>query len=95
MDQVKELLDMKIAELHSAIESKLPNYAGLLKDIHKLTFQNPAQATLLTPEQIRVIVTGYEKYTNVQLAELSGSKGKGSDTRAAKNLVKTMSVDDI
>jgi small nuclear ribonucleoprotein (snRNP)-like protein len=94
-DPVKDSLDMKIAELTAALNASVPGYAGLLKDIHKLVLNNPTQATLLSEDQIRAVVNGYEKYSNVQLASLSESKSPKSATAAAKKLAKTITIDDI
>jgi hypothetical protein len=83
-----EAISIKIAELYNAVQSTLPNMPTLLRDIHANLKQDPELVTLLTPEQVSIIVSGLSKQTQTTITTsiLSGSKGKS---------LKKISVDDI
>lgn len=83
-----EALAIKIAELQTAVQQSLPNMPTLLRDIHSNLKQDPEIVTLLTSEQVSIIVSGLSKQTQTTITTsiLSGSKGKS---------LKKISVDDI
>lgn len=83
-----EAISIKIAELYNSVQSSLPNMPTLLRDIHSNLKQDPELVTLLTPEQVSIIVSGLSKQTQTTITTsiLSGSKGKS---------LKKISVDDI
>jgi hypothetical protein len=77
----------KIAALEVALANEQPNYAILLKEIHKQLSEDPDCVTLLTEEQIAILVSGLEKKVGVDLiAAMPKPK-----TKAVKNL----SEDDL
>lgn len=83
-----EAISIKIAELESALLSADPMMPHLLRDIHQNLKQDPDNVTILTPEQVAVIVSGLSQQTQtiITTSILSGSKGKP---------LKKISVDDI
>lgn len=72
-------IQMKIAELQEALLTAHPQMPLLLRDIHKKLKADPAQVTLLTEEEIAVIVSGLKLQTNVELAS---DKAKSGSTAA-------------
>jgi hypothetical protein len=83
-----EIISIKIAELGEAVQKTLPNMPALLRDIHSNLKLDPELVTLLSSEQVAVIVSGLSKQTQTTITTsiLSGSKGKS---------LKKISVDDI
>jgi len=83
-----EIISIKIQELYDAVQSTLPNMPTLLREIHSNLKQDPEIVTLLTPEQVSIIVSGLSKQTQTTITTsiLTGSKGKS---------LKKISVDDI
>jgi hypothetical protein len=83
-----EIISIKIAELYTSVQATLPNMPTLLRDIHSNLKSDPELVTLLTPEQVSIIVSGLSKQTQTTITTsiLSGTKGKS---------LKKISVDDI
>ena len=83
-----EAISIKIQELYDAVQKTLPNMPTLLRDIHSNLKQDPELVTLLSPEEVSIIVSGLSKQTQTTITTsiLSGSKGKA---------LKKISVDDI
>ena len=83
-----EIIQLKISELQLAVQATLPNMPTLLRDIHSNLKQDPELVTLLTPNEVSIIVSGLSKQTQTTITTsiLSGSKGKS---------LKKISVDDI
>jgi hypothetical protein len=83
-----EIISLKITELQSAVTSSLPSMPTLLRDIHSNLRNDPEIVTLLSPQQVAIIVSGLSKQTQTTITTqvLSGSKGKS---------LKKISVDDI
>lgn len=83
-----EAISIRIQELYDSVQSTLPNMPTLLREIHSNLKQDPELVTLLSPEQVSIIVSGLSKQTQTTITTsiLSGSKGKA---------LKKISVDDI
>jgi hypothetical protein len=83
-----EIISHKISELQLAVQSSLPNMPTLLREIHGNLKQDTEIVTLLTPQEVSIIVSGLSKQTQTTITTsiLSGSKGKS---------LKKISVDDI
>lgn len=83
-----ETLILKLDELQAAIAANTPDMPSLLQMIHRNLMQDPEQVTLLTSEQVAVIVNGLKKQTQTEIvtAVVSGGKGKA---------LKNISIDDI
>ena len=58
----------RIAELQGAIDGEVPNFKTILKDIHATLRADPDVVTILTPEEIAVIVGGLEKHADLEIA---------------------------
>ena len=71
-------LQMKVSELSESILSKNPRMPTLLHEIWKTLKQYPENVTLLSEEDIAIIVRGLENQTNTFLAQSVVSKSKGS-----------------
>lgn len=83
-----EIISHKINELQVAVQQTLPNMPSLLRDIHMNLRNDPEIVTLLSPQEVAVIVSGLSKQTQTSITTqvLSGAKGKS---------LKKVSVDDI
>lgn len=82
---MQEEIQMKIAELQEALLNAHPQMPLLLRDIHKKLQADPAQVTLLSEEEIAIIVTGLKLQTNVELANASKSSSTAGKTKSANS----------
>ena len=80
----------KLDELQQALLTAHPTMPTLLRDIHKTLKAQPEQVTLMTDEEIAIIVQGLEKQTNSHLAA-SALK----TTKAKKESLKNVSSADL
>lgn len=67
-------LKMKIAELQDAILQTHPRLPLLLKDIHTTLKNQPETVTLLTEDEIAVIVNGLKQQTKTVITQAAISK---------------------
>lgn len=65
---------MKIAELDSMIKAAHPRMPMLLRDIHTILKNDPENVTLLSEEDIAVIVSGLKKQTQVEITATAMKK---------------------
>lgn len=74
------ILKEKVASLEAALLSAHPTMPILLREIHTALRAQPENVTLLSEEDISVLVRGLQKQTGVFLAEsvAKGSKKPGS-----------------
>lgn len=81
-------ISIKIAELENLLKSAHPQMPTLLRDIHRNLQQDPEIVTLLSPEQVAIVVKGLSIQTNTTITTsiVSGAKGKS---------LKKISLDDI
>lgn len=63
-EQIKE----KILSLESALQSQHPTMPSLLQEIWKTLKANPDCVTLLTEEEIGVVVNGLKQQTRTEIA---------------------------
>jgi hypothetical protein len=68
MNTSAETIKMKIAELEQQILSAHPKLPILLREIHAILKQDPANVTLLSEEDIGILVSGLKKQTNTEIA---------------------------
>ena len=80
-------LQMKIAALKDAILTAHPTMPTLLAQIHKQLKADPVSVTLMSEEDIAVIISGLSAHTKTEIIA-SAVKAKG---KALKNL----SADDL
>jgi hypothetical protein len=69
-----EGIKIKIAELETAINTAIPGYSGILKEIHTNLKDQPELLYRLEDEQIAVIISGLEKYHNVEIVAAKSDK---------------------
>lgn len=72
---------MEMAELEQALNERVPGFANILREIHMKLKKDPATVTLLTDEEIGLIVSGLERHTNVTIVAPAAVK---SAKKAAK-----------
>ena len=80
MTDITFQLKEKVASLEAALLSRHPTMPTLLRDIHTALRAQPENVTLLSEEDIKVIVQGLQVQTGNFLAESvsKGSKKPGS-----------------
>ena len=83
-DQLRE----QIMQLQSALVASNPVMPTMLRTIHKALAADKDIVTLLTPEEIGIVVSGLMKQTNTIIA---AGIVKGSGKKSGKN----MTVDDL
>lgn len=79
----------KIQELQERLVTAHPTMPVLLQEIHNLLKQQPDNVTLLSDEQINVIVSGLLRSTNTVLAAKTIAK------RATKKVSQALSLSDL
>ena len=72
--QLSTDLQMRIASLESAILATHPTLPVILREIHKQLRDDPAVVTLMTPEEIRVVVSGLKVQTKVEITQAAVKK---------------------
>lgn len=82
-EQVRE----KLANLQQVITSHHPTLPVLLRDIHTQLKKDPDVVTILTPEEISILVSGLSKQTGIELASVA--------MKASKKPMKSIGVDDL
>lgn len=84
-DQTAYLLKEKVAELSAALLAKHPTMPTLLREIHTTLSKYPEQVTLMSEEDIAVVVSGLKVQTGVEFATAAASS---KSTAASTNLKK-------
>lgn len=90
MSQLNLEVKSKLDELQQALLSQHPTMPTILRDIHRTLKAQPEQVTLMTEEEIHILIQGLEKQTNSYIAA-SVSKPKA----AAKASLKKVTADDL
>jgi hypothetical protein len=88
MSMIDQNLQMKISSLQDAILSSHPTLPILLKEIHTTLKQDPAIVTLLSDDEINVIVSGLQKQTKISIAESAAKK-------VSSKSLKNTTLDDL
>ncbi len=76
-------LKEKVADLQSTILDRHPRMPQLLQEIWKALRDQPENVTLLSEEEVAVVVSGLKVQTGVEFAA-SAVKGAGAKTATAK-----------
>lgn len=84
-------LQQKVAELSQLILSKHPKMPTLLREIHTALRAQPENVTLMSEEEIAVIVSGLKVQTGVEFAAAATKKGTAQNSLVAK--IKTLGAD--
>tara|TARA_R110000796_G_scaffold45451_1_gene109932 strand:+ start:138 stop:410 length:273 start_codon:yes stop_codon:yes gene_type:complete len=66
----------KLANLEQMLVNNTPNIAELLRIIHRQLHSDPALCTLLSEEEISILVRGLKKQTNTVMATKANAKPK-------------------
>lgn len=78
-------LKEKVATLGQTILDRHPTMPTLLREIHTALRKQPENVTLLSDEEIAILVRGLENQTNTYLAAtVSGAKKSSTKSLAAK-----------
>jgi heterodisulfide reductase subunit B len=86
-------LKEKAGKLQEALLARHPTMPSLLADIHRALKAQPENITLLSEEEIGVIVSGLEVQTQTHLADTM-VKGKNSTgAKATVNKIKSLGAD--
>lgn len=85
-----EQLSEKVGTLKDAILSRHPTLPTLLREIHTTLMKYPEQVTLLSEQEISVIVSGLSVQTGITFAA-AATKPAGVKSLAAK--IKTLGAD--
>jgi hypothetical protein len=80
----------KVLRLSEAILSKHPTMPVLLREIHTTLRQQPENVTLMTEEEINIIVSGLKVQTNT---EFSAAALKGPGNKSAVSKIKSLGLD--
>lgn len=84
-------LENKILALQEQVIARAPGMPTLLQEIWIALKKQPENVTLLTEENIQIIVSGLEVQTNNKLVEVL-TKNRGA---AAGKKLKALGVDDL
>lgn len=74
-------IQSRIVLLKEALETENPQLPILLREVHATLKQQPENVTLLSEDEIAIIVAGLSKHTKTHLA---GSVLKTAKTKSAK-----------
>ncbi len=83
MTDIAFILKEKVASLEAALLSAHPTMPTLLKEIHSALRAQPENVTLMSEEEISVIVRGLQKQTGTYLAETVSKSAKRPGSVAA------------
>ena len=76
-------LEMKIAELQECILNAHPKLPIILKEIHTNLKNDPANVTLLSEEQIAIIVSGLKQQTKTEITQATLKKSTKALSRVS------------
>lgn len=79
----------KILALEAAVKQRLPNMPMLLKEIHGALRKDPDCVTLLTEQEIAVLISGLERQTNTYIVSTV------TKSKSAASKLKTLTADDL
>lgn len=79
--QVERIRD-KMSELQEALDNNVPGFAHILKDIHDNIRADPDSVTILTDEEIAVIVKGLEKHAHIVVTPAKAKKAASNKSKA-------------
>lgn len=73
-----EQLQEKVLSLDTAIKSRHPTMPTLLQEIWRTLKAQPENVTLMTEEEIGIVVSGLQVQTNVSLAQSMTKQSKSA-----------------
>jgi len=77
-------LQEKIASLDAALKEQNPRMPVLLQEIHRTLKNDPAIVTVMTPEEISIIVSGLKVHTATQIVTTTKSPSAASKKALSK-----------
>jgi ribosomal protein L6P/L9E len=83
MSQLNLEIKTKLDALQQALLDEHPQIPTLLRDIHTTLKSQPEQVTLMTEEEINIVIQGLEKQTNTYLAAATVKSSRSPSKRAA------------
>lgn len=92
MTQLNLEIQTKLQALQQALLDSHPALPTLLRDIHTTLKNQPEQVTLMTEDEIHLVIQGLEKQTNTYLA---ATTLKSSKSPSAKAKLKATSSADL
>ncbi len=83
-----EQLQEKVLSLDSAIKSRHPTMPTLLQEIWRALKAQPENVTLMTEEEIGIVVSGLQQQTNTSLAQsvVKASKSASANKSVAAKI---------
>lgn len=84
-------LAMQFAELEAALLTADPTFKTTLRDVHRHLGKDPELVTLMTEEEVAMIVKGLVVFANAEVVEPAKAKAVKAASRALKNI----SADDL
>lgn len=85
MSELNLEIKTKLDALQEALLSSNPEMPVLLRDIHRTLKAQPDQVTLMTEEEIHIVIQGLEKQTNSHIAA-SVTKPSAAKKASLKNV---------
>lgn len=82
-------LQEKVAQLQEQLLTNHPQIPVLLRTIHTQLRKDPELVTLMTPEEIGIVVSGLKRQTNTEITTAVVKKS------ASTKSLKKISVDDL
>lgn len=86
MTNLEQVQD-RILELQTAIETAIPGYTTILRSLHTTLKNDPDIVTMLTAEEVGIIVSGLSKHKGIVIAKTLSA--------ASKKKVAAMSLMDL
>lgn len=90
MSSINLEIKSKLDELEQALLSAHPTLPTLLRDIHTTLKKQPEQVTLMTEDEIAIVVRGLEKQTQSHLVAATLKP-----TKVKKESLKNVSATDL
>lgn len=84
-------LAMQFAELEAALLTADPTFKTTLRDVHRHLGKDPELVTLMTEEEVEMIVKGLVVFANAEVVEPAKAKAVKTAAKALKNI----SADDL
>lgn len=85
-------IQSKLQELQSSLLERHPRMPVMLREIHSLLKQNPEVVTLMSEEEVAIVIAGLSEQTKTHLA---GSVMKSAKSASATKALKTVKTDDL
>jgi hypothetical protein len=86
-------LAMQFAELEAALLARDPTFKTILRQVHQHLGKDPELVTMMTEEEVAMIVGGLVLFANTEIVEPAKAKGVKKAVAAAKKVV--ISADDL